>query len=166
MVAPARLSRAFAWPSSAALRTHGVSRSLHMSRVVRAAPAPTSAEQTAQYPSEGFNSSLWKYALLALVGGIVAVRARPATKQEETKPYLTELLESLFVPKEEVQEENRKHLDWSMKKAEAQLLFQDAQKPPAHRFKFPAALDQYPQRSIPVGSQLDASDIQPNKERV
>ena len=104
----------------------------------------------------------------------MAVRARPATKQEETKPYLTGLLESLFVPKEEVQEENRKHLDWSMKKAEAQLLFQDAQKPPAHRFKFPAyvsatdasALDQYPQRSIPVGSQLDASDIQPNKERV
>jgi len=53
MVTPARLSRAFAWPSSAALRTQGISRSMHMSRVVRAAPAPTSAEQTAQYPSEG-----------------------------------------------------------------------------------------------------------------
>ncbi|WFD18667.1 hypothetical protein MCAP1_000874 [Malassezia caprae] len=150
------------------MRTQGVSRSLHMSRVVRAAPAPTSAEQTAQYPSEGFNSSLWKYALLALVGGIVAVRMGPAKKQEgeEKKPYLTELIESLFVPVEDVQKENRKHLDWSMKKAEAQLLFQDAQKPPAHRFKFPAALDQYPQRSIPVGAQIDASDIQPNKERV
>lgn len=70
----------------------------------------------------------------------MAVRVRPAKKEEgeEKKPYLTELIESLYVPVEKVQEENRKHLDWSMKKAEAQLLFQDAQKPPAHRFKFPA----------------------------
>ncbi|WFD26364.1 hypothetical protein MNAN1_001343 [Malassezia nana] len=146
----------------------GAFRTLHMSSVVRGAPAPTSAAQTAEYPSEGFRSPLWKYALLALVGGVVAVNVRSGKKEEgeSKKPYLTELIESFFVPVEEVQEENRKHLEWSMKKAEAQLLFQDAQKPQAHRFKFPAALDQYPRRNVPVGSQLDASDIQPNKERV
>lgn len=53
MVTPARLSRALAWPSSAALRTNGVLRTLHMSSVVRGAPAPTSAAQTAEYPTEG-----------------------------------------------------------------------------------------------------------------
>lgn len=114
----------------------------------------------------GFNSSLWKYALLVLVGGIVAVRVSPAKKQEdeEKKPYLTELIESFFVPVQEVQEENRKHLDWSMKKAEAQLLFQDAQKPPAHRFKFPAyvsATDAVPWTSIPSAASLLARSSMP-----
>lgn len=74
------------------------------------------------------------------MGGVVAVKLQSGKKEEgeSKKPYLTELIESYFVPVEEVQEENRKHLEWSMKKAEAQLLFQDAQKPQAHRFKFPA----------------------------
>lgn len=67
MVTPARLSRALASPSSAALRTQQVSRGLHMSRVVRAAPAPTSAEQTAQYPSEGrFMTTDSRFQLVAL----------------------------------------------------------------------------------------------------
>lgn len=81
----------------------------------------------------GFNSSLWTYGLFALVGGVVLYRLGGTKKGEEETSALTQFIESLTTPSEETAANNQRHLDWTIKKAESQLLLQDAQKPPAHR---------------------------------
>ncbi|KAL4402941.1 mitochondrial protein [Malassezia pachydermatis] len=166
MVASARFSRALVNPTIASMRSHG----LHTSRMVRASHAPMSAEQTAEYPQQGFSSRMWGFILFAGVAGFVGMRVSSANKAKQgssdAKPYLTELIESLQTSADQVREENKKHLDFSIQRAESQMLMQDAQKPSAHRFKFPAAFDQYPQRGVPVGSMVDTSNLEVNKERV
>ena len=38
---------------------------------------------------------------------------------------------------DKIREANQEHIDLSIKRAEAQLMIQDAQKPSAHRVRFP-----------------------------
>lgn len=85
---------------------------------------------------------MWGFILFAGVAGFVGMRVSSANKAKQgssdAKPYLTELIESLQTSADQVREENKKHLDFSIQRAESQMLMQDAQKPSAHRFKFPA----------------------------
>lgn len=100
------------------------------------------------FPDPGFNSSLWRFGLVALIGGAAAYRLTATKKNGSEEPApLTKYLESLATPTEETVKNNQAHLDWTLKKAESQLLLQDAQKPKAHRLKdltyVIAALTQY-----------------------
>ena len=101
------------------------------------------AKKTKLTMDTGFNSRLWLLALFGLVGGLVAPRLSLKENQAGTgsgdnsgKPYLTELLEAWSTPSEQTRESNQEHLDLSIKKAESQLMIQDAQKPAAHRIRF------------------------------
>lgn len=90
-----------------------------------------------------------------------------------------EWIERLSTPADQLRENNQRHLEWTAKRAETQLLFQDAQKPEAHRMTFlpyvpsgapqqltASAFEQYSQRCIPVGSNLNlGTDLNLNKDR-
>ncbi|WFD39562.1 uncharacterized protein MJAP1_002541 [Malassezia japonica] len=163
MVSMALRARALATPTLRA----GAKRSLHTSRVVCGEQAPSSAAQSAQYPQEGFNSSLWRFGLIALIGGAAAYRLTATKKDGSEEPApLTKYIESLTTPTEETVKNNQAHLDWTLKKAESQLLMQDAQKPKAHRLKDLTIFEQYPRRNLPVGGEVDMSDLKLNPERV
>lgn len=88
------------------------------------------------FTDPGFNSSLWRFGLIALIGGAAAYRLTATKKDGSEEPApLTKYIESLTTPTEETVKNNQAHLDWTLKKAESQLLMQDAQKPKAHRLK-------------------------------
>ncbi|KAI3613358.1 hypothetical protein CBS9595_004191 [Malassezia furfur] len=149
--------------ASPALRASA--RTLHTSRVACGEHAPTSAAQTAEYPAEGFNSSLWKYGLLAAVGGWAAYRLTSTKKASDEPSSITRMIESLSTSAEETAANNQRHLDWALKKAESQLLIQDAQKPSAHRVINLTAFEQFPRRNLPVGGEVDVSGLKLNPER-
>ncbi|WFD00880.1 hypothetical protein MYAM1_003635 [Malassezia yamatoensis] len=149
-------------------------RSLHASRVVCAEEVPTSAAQSAQYPREGtlvlyaypgFNSSLWMLSLLGVIGCYGFYNLTGTKKGQEEASALSQMIESMSTSTNDNTSNNQRHLDWAMKKAEAQLLIQDAQKPSAHRMINLTAFEQYPRRNMPVGSHVDVSDMQLNPER-
>ncbi|WFD32169.1 hypothetical protein MSPP1_003211 [Malassezia sp. CBS 17886] len=138
---------------------------MHASRAAYAPKAPMSAAQTAEYAREGFTSPLWRYALLAGVAGAAVYRFGGAASGDET-PVLTRWIDAASTPPADTRENNQRHLDWSLRKADAQLLIQDATKPDAYRMKFLPAFQQFPQRGMPTGGMVDISDIKVNPERV
>lgn len=76
-----------------------------------------------------------------MCAGFIAT-STPSSKREklpEDAPVhkITGAIQAWLTETNETRAAAQKHLDWSIKRAESQMLIQDAQKPTAHRFKFP-----------------------------
>ncbi|AXA51922.1 uncharacterized protein MRET_3808 [Malassezia restricta] len=152
-----------------ASRSMGAVRGLHMTKVARGVQQPMSEAQTAEYPREGFNSRLWTLGIAAIAGGAATnyyLKKYVKGDEEAAKPFFTDLIESCSTSTDKIREANQEHIDLSIKRAEAQLMIQDAQKPSTHRVRFPYLMEQYPRRGLQTGSVVDTSDLQVNQERV
>lgn len=88
----------------------------------------------------GFNSRLWTLGFAAIAGGAITnhyLTKYVKSDEEAAKPFFTDLIESCTSSTDKIREANQEHIDLSIKRAEAQLVIQDAQKPSTHRVRFP-----------------------------
>ena len=89
---------------------------------------------------QGFNSRLWTLGIAAIAGGAITnhfLKKYVKGDEEAAKPFFTDLIESCSTSTDKIREANQEHIDLSIKRAEAQLMIQDAQKPSTHRVRFP-----------------------------
>jgi hypothetical protein len=108
----------------------------------------------------GFSAPIWRNTLLFVVAftGIyrfstVHGEASPArssssghsapgnesedgTNTDDNRPFLTRYMDYYSTPASVWKERNERHLDLVREKAEEKLLFQDAERPPVHRFRY------------------------------
>lgn len=110
------------------------------------------------YP--GFNSPIWRNSIILLVAGVGFYRVStlhgdaPSTNRSEpvdgseeeqnqhqengkdNRPFITRYIDYYSTPSNVWKERNERHLDYVREKAEEKLLFQDAERPPVHRFRY------------------------------
>lgn len=56
--------------------------------------------------------------------------------EEDNRPFITRYIDYYSTPSSVWKERNERHLDYVREKAEEKLLFQDAERPPVHRFRY------------------------------
>lgn len=83
----------------------------------------------------GFYGPFWRWFFLSAVGGFAVYRLTSTGKNGE-KSSIAEFIEHYSVPTEQTRAQSQEHLDFVLKKSEAQMLVNDAQKPEAHRMIF------------------------------
>lgn len=120
-------------------------RTLHSSRVVRAGASSSSSAAEQEYPAEGFGAPIWKYSIAAVIVGFGAYRfsavygePRPvAAGEDPEQPWLTRYIANWLVPANTWRDRSNKHLGQILEHADRRLVFQDAERPPVHRYVFP-----------------------------
>ncbi|UZJ51201.1 hypothetical protein CBS101457_000521 [Exobasidium rhododendri] len=172
--------RALLRPSSCA--TPSSIRCMHSSRIARAAQS-SHHEEEEHYPSEGFNSPIWRNTLLLAIASagiyrfsITHADPHPArssssgrsapgneseddTNDDDNRPFLTRYIDYYSTPAQFWKERNERHLDFVREKAEERLLFQDAERPPVHRLRYANTFEQASPHCLAVGAQADLSDL-------
>lgn len=104
------------------------------------------------FPTPGFGAPIWRWTFLGVLaaGGLYRYTsthtthaAAPASDDElegepdDDKPFLTRYI-TYHVTKPSIwKERSDRHLDAVRQRAEDRLLFQDAERPPIHRLRFP-----------------------------
>lgn len=105
----------------------------------------------------GFNTPIWRNTILLMIGAVGIYRVStlhgdiptitrsvdPDSHDEEgqedgedKRPFLTRYIDYYSTPSTVWKERNERHLDAVREKAEEKLLFQDAERPPVHRFRY------------------------------
>lgn len=104
----------------------------------------------------GFNTPIWRNTILLMIGAVGVYRVStlhgdiPSTTRsidpdsskeddgegEDNRPFLTRYMDYYSTPSSFWKERNERHLDAVREKAEEKLLFQDAERPPVHRFRY------------------------------
>ncbi|PWZ02157.1 hypothetical protein BCV70DRAFT_198439 [Testicularia cyperi] len=163
-----------------------VPRSLHTTSAVRGDASASSSSTAAaeeEYPAETFGAPIWRYTILGLIAGFglyristlhadphpsrasSSGRSAPGNESEDNlhdqieKPWLTRYIEAWTAPTSVWKERNARHLELVKEKAEERLLFQDAERPPVHRLRFPQIFEQASPHAVGAGTQVDLSDL-------
>jgi hypothetical protein len=112
----------------------------------------------------GFNAPIWRNTILLLVAAVGIYRVSTlhgdipsitrsvdpdaasehgdededegGSSGEDNRPFLTRYIDYYSTPSTVWKERNERHLDAVREKAEEKLLFQDAERPPVHRFRY------------------------------
>ncbi|WFD36559.1 hypothetical protein MCUN1_003442 [Malassezia cuniculi] len=106
---------------------------------------------------DGFGAPIWRNTILLLAAGAAGYQYYSSLPASDDKPYLTRYIENLLTPASESRAVSDAHIEDALRKAEARLLIQDAQRPAAVPYSFTHGVEQYPRRGMPVGAQFDIS---------
>nr|ODN74929.1 hypothetical protein L203_06612 [Cryptococcus depauperatus CBS 7841] len=139
-------------------------------------------DQSDAYTTETFFSPSWRNAFLFFTASLLIYPylSSPSTKpispsldpeafeearKDQSLPALTRWLANQISKAEVWKKRNDKHLELSKEAAETKLLFQEAERPRIWRMRYPSSFEQASPYNIPVGSQIDLSDlkVQPAK---
>ncbi|KAI7863078.1 hypothetical protein BDF14DRAFT_1847593 [Spinellus fusiger] len=123
---------------------------------------PTPPKQTAEiFPVEGYNSSLWRNTILAIVGAVVLYRVgEHVTDQGEEKHPLTRWIEyRMMTTSSEMDRKNTEFLSAAEEKTEYRLIYQEAQRAPIHRMRYPESFERASIRGLTAGGNADLSDL-------
>ncbi|PWN90094.1 hypothetical protein FA10DRAFT_104031 [Acaromyces ingoldii] len=169
------------------LSVAAVSRSFQTSAARRGAQASHQQDDDETYPSEGFSAPIWRNTVLFVIAatGIYRFsnlhadphpsrasssgRSAPGNESEDdehdddNRPFLTRYMDYYFTPASFWKERNERHLDYVRERAEEKLLFQDAERPPIHRLRYPSTFEQASPHRISAGDQVDLSDLHVKK---
>ncbi|KAF8647097.1 hypothetical protein AX16_006931 [Volvariella volvacea WC 439] len=110
----------------------------------------------AQYPKEGFGGAVWRNTILAALVGVAFYKFAPEPGKDV---YLTRWIAMYTRPSTEWLEINAKHAAQQQDVSDATILFADAKKPRIHRYRFPQVLDQASPFLVPVGGEVDVSNV-------
>ncbi|CAO1613787.1 unnamed protein product [Parajaminaea phylloscopi] len=168
-------------PSSSLLR-----QSLQASVTRRQASTSSSSSHDDQATHESFGTPFWRNIFILTAGAVVVYRfslihaephpsrasssgrSAPGNESEDdhrdevqgdNRPFLTRYIENWMTPSDVLKQRSEKHLAFSKERAEDKLFFQDAERPPVHRLRFPQTFQQSSPHSRPVGAGADLSDL-------
>ncbi|KAF8585936.1 hypothetical protein K439DRAFT_1008482 [Ramaria rubella] len=138
-------------------------------------------EDTTVYPEENFNTPFWRNTLLISLLGIGVYNLYPLLDKDGT--YITRYIQLYRTPSDVWTRINEKHLEQSIEAAQGQLLITSAMRPRVHRMRNPlyvstslplvlihpgldgnSSLDTASPHRVPVGGQVDMSNVQVKKD--
>ncbi|CAO1617054.1 unnamed protein product [Sympodiomycopsis kandeliae] len=79
--------------------------------------------------------------------------------QGDNRPFLTRYLENWKNAPSSYSEKAAEYLEWSRRKAEMKMLFQEAERPPVHRLRFPQRLENESPHCRTPGDSVDFSNV-------
>ncbi|KAK2467778.1 hypothetical protein APHAL10511_000073 [Amanita phalloides] len=91
------------------------------------------------YHREDFSSPVWRNALIASLLAVVACKYAP---EPGDGTYLTRWIAFYQTPRSRWLEMNADHTVKQLEASEQNILLSDAQKEPAHRYRYPQIMDQ------------------------
>jgi len=113
-------------------------------------------EDSTVYPPEGFGNAFWRNVLLLSLAGVATCKYAPRADEDL---YLTRWIKMYSYSRDQWIELNAKHTAQQMEWSHTGLLFSDAQRPAAHRFRYPQAMVQSSPFLNAVGSHVDMEGV-------
>ncbi|RKP11451.1 hypothetical protein BJ684DRAFT_21979 [Piptocephalis cylindrospora] len=139
--------------------SHSLSRSLQASIRSRGQTYATTTEGP-KFKEEGFSSSVWTFALVAVVGTLaLAKHADYVTEGGEKEHPLTTYLREGMPEEGKLKSNEAKHLKETERAAKLNLLQANHQSAKMHLMVYPEKMDLANPFMVPVGSQVDMSDV-------
>lgn len=90
----------------------------------------------------GFTTPIWRNTFLFIVAGVGLYKLNETVGKEENSDdqssWLTRYLAYNHTPATVWEERQEKHLKFARERAAQRLFFQDAERPPLHRMRYPA----------------------------
>ncbi|CAM0138834.1 hypothetical protein VKS41_005952 [Umbelopsis sp. WA50703] len=118
------------------------------------------AGEQPKFQPETFGSNAWRNTMFVVIAGLVWYRVdQHITTSGDEKHPITKWVEYHMTPATENDRVASEHLDHAVSKAEDRLLFQEAQRAPVYRMRYPEAFERASPHAIAVGSQVDLSDL-------
>ncbi|KAL0094837.1 hypothetical protein J3Q64DRAFT_1829291 [Phycomyces blakesleeanus] len=115
---------------------------------------------TESFPEERFSSNVWRNSLLTIIAGVVFYRvSEHVTGQGEEKHPFTKWIEYRMTPSTEMDRINTENLEAAEKLAEYRLVYQDAQRAPIYRMRYPESFERASARGLTAGSHADLTDL-------
>jgi len=116
-----------------------------------------------QYPPETFGTPFWRNVLIISVVGFAAYRFMPADPFGYGEDFASSvhryLRHHLHTPAQIYEERNIKHLELSLNAAKDKIVLEDAERPKIRRLRGPGMFDNASPFNVPIGTQVDLSDL-------
>ncbi|ORZ14666.1 hypothetical protein BCR42DRAFT_353992 [Absidia repens] len=129
----------------------------HLTNTRRWASTESSAEVTKE---ETFGNNVWRNTILLAIAGVVWYRVdQRMTDQGEEKHPFTRWIEFHMNKSHENDQIAQANLENANKIAEYRLVYQDAQRPPIYRMRYPESFERASPRALVAGTHCDTSDM-------
>ncbi|CAO3651367.1 unnamed protein product [Cunninghamella echinulata] len=112
-----------------------------------------------EFPAETFGTSAWRNTAIVVALGAVWYNVDESISNAGNKNVITKWIENLMTPSDENDKINEGYLNNSNKLAEYRLIYQEAQRPPIYRMRYPESFDRASPRALTAGNQADLSDL-------
>jgi len=120
-------------------------------------------EDSNVYPEESFNTPFWRNTVIVALAGIAVYNIIPYFDRDGT--YIARYIVHYKTSSHVWADLNNKHLEQSIQAAENQLLTGSALRSPVIRMRYLSSLDYASPRNVPVGNQVDFSDLVIKKDQ-
>ncbi|KAI8330064.1 hypothetical protein BC941DRAFT_441413 [Chlamydoabsidia padenii] len=116
----------------------------------------TTAEE---FPAETFATSAWKKAAAVVALGAVVYNVDQSMAKSGSKNVITQWVELVMTPTEKNNQVNEAFYTNSQNMADYRLVYQEAQRAPIHRMRYPESFERASPRALTAGAQMDLSDV-------
>ncbi|KAG1172796.1 hypothetical protein G6F70_006276 [Rhizopus microsporus] len=122
--------------------------------------ASETKQSTEKFSQESFGTNAWRNTLIAVVGLAAWYRIdQHVTQSGDEKHPFTKWIEYHMTSSEEKDNLNAAKLAAAEAVAEYKLFYQDAQRPPIYRMRYPESFERASPRGLTTGNQVDLSDL-------
>ncbi|SAM09717.1 hypothetical protein [Absidia glauca] len=128
--------------------------------IIRKRWASTESTSNEAVKEETFSNNVWRNTIILAIAGVVWYRVdERMTDQGDEKHPFTRWIEFHMNKSHENDEIAQANLDNANKIAEYRLVYQDAQRPPIYRMRYPEAFERASPRALVAGTHCDLSDV-------
>ncbi|KAI8374945.1 hypothetical protein EDC96DRAFT_497364 [Choanephora cucurbitarum] len=123
--------------------------------------ATESKQATQEFPVESFGTNAWRNGVIAVVAGLVWFRVdqHMTGSGDEKHPFTRWIEYRMMTTAEENDKVNHTNLAGAEAAAQYKLFYQEAQRSPIHRMRYPEAFERASPRGLAAGNQVDLSDL-------
>ncbi|KAI8086194.1 uncharacterized protein BX664DRAFT_335143 [Halteromyces radiatus] len=109
---------------------------------------------------ETFNNNVWRNTILLAIAGFIWYRIdERVTDQGDEKHPVTNWIEYHMNKSQDNDQIAETNFDNAKKIAEYKLVYQDAQRPPIYRMRYPETFERSSPRALVTGNNCDLSDV-------
>ncbi|CAO3597044.1 unnamed protein product [Absidia cylindrospora] len=112
-----------------------------------------------EFPAETFGTSAWKKTAIVVALGAVWYNVDQSLAKSGNKNIVTKWVEFVMTPSDENNDINESFYSHSQNLADYRLVYQEAQRAPIHRMRYPESFERASPRALTAGSQMDLSDV-------
>ncbi|KAI8096260.1 uncharacterized protein BX664DRAFT_323486 [Halteromyces radiatus] len=112
-----------------------------------------------QVPGETFATSAWKKTAIVVAIGAVWYNVDQSISNAGNKNIITKWVETAMTSSEENDKINASFYNHSQTLADYRLIYQDAQRAPVYRMRYPESFERCSPRALTAGAQADLSDV-------
>ncbi|KAI8877498.1 hypothetical protein K501DRAFT_260325 [Backusella circina FSU 941] len=118
------------------------------------------SKATETFPEESFSGKAWRNGLIAIVAGAIWYRAdQHITHSGDDKHPFTRWIEYHMNQSGENDRVNQANLDSASAAAEYRLFYQEAERAPIHRMRYPESFERASARALTTGVNCELSDV-------